>query len=123
MNKSFLIVIIILFCGAAYSQNTGIGTAIPLFRLDVRNGSINTDSLYRIGSRAVVSIRGLNNTFIGDSCGRNITSGDANTGCGKQALDALTTGRFNTAVGSLALKQKFHWFQEYCGWRFGTFDQ
>lgn len=31
----------------SFAQNIGIGTTAPLFKLDVKNGSINTDSVYR----------------------------------------------------------------------------
>ena len=45
----------------------GIGITSPLFRLDVRGGSINTDSLYRIRSISVLSMNNSNQIQIGDN--------------------------------------------------------
>ncbi len=38
------------------AQNVGIGTATPSFKLDVKNGSINTDSVYRIYKNIVITV-------------------------------------------------------------------
>jgi hypothetical protein len=58
--KKFLFISSILLLGSYYSfsQNVGIGTTTPAYKLDVKNGSINTDSLYRIGGLPVLSIPG-----------------------------------------------------------------
>lgn len=85
----------------AIAQNVGIGTTIPLFKLDVRSGSINTDSLYRIGNKTVLSIKGTNNLFVGENAG-NITTGSGNVFAGTSA-GLNNTGNDNTAVGHLAL--------------------
>ena len=55
-----LISLIIMLCTviSVIAQNVGIGTTTPAFKLDVKNGSINTDSVYRIGGSTVLSIKG-----------------------------------------------------------------
>lgn len=47
----------------------GIDQKDPAFRLDVRNGSINTDSVYRIGTKTVLSVKGTGSVFIGQFAG------------------------------------------------------
>src|SRR5205085_10111626 len=39
-----------------------IGNFTPVFLLDVKGGSINTDSVYRIGGKTVLSVKGGANT-------------------------------------------------------------
>ena len=82
-----------------YSQNVGIGISNPMFKLDVRNGSINTDSVYRIGGGSVLSIKGNENTFVGIGSGSTITSGAFNAAIGFGSLFSNTTGIYNSASG------------------------
>jgi trimeric autotransporter adhesin len=100
---SFLLVPCTLFLvPLIYSQNVGIGTTTPAFKLDVKNGSINTDSVYRIGGSRVLSAN-LQNTFIGIGAANSITTGNFNTAAGYEALYSNTTGGRNTAFGLWAL--------------------
>jgi len=98
MKTSLLLASGLFLCVAGYSQNLGIGTTNPLFKLDVRNGSINTDSVYRIGTITILSVTGIANTFVGKNVGANSTGGN-NSGNGYQALFANTAGTNNTAHG------------------------
>ena len=89
----------------------GIGTQLPAFKLDVKGGSINTDSVYRIGGNTFVANPGTGNLAIGvaalknNSNRFNITAiGDStlyNNGAGASFSDDAIN---NTAVGSKALK-------------------
>ncbi|MES2778219.1 MAG: tail fiber domain-containing protein [Bacteroidota bacterium] len=104
MKNIFLLLLSILcFPVSVFTQNIGIGTNIPAFKLDVKNGSINTDSVYRISSKTVLSIKGTHNTFIGIGADSSITTGSNNTASGYQALYFNTTGEINTAIGTTAL--------------------
>src|SRR5215210_3119980 len=88
-----------------FAQNVGIGTTAPAFKLDVKGGSINTDSLYRIGGNPVLSVKGTANTFVGIKSGFSTTTplGSFNTANGYSALYNNSTGNNNTANGSEAL--------------------
>jgi hypothetical protein len=68
----------------SFSQNVGIGTTTPAYKLDVKTGSINTDSLYRIGSFPVLSIPGNANLFVGRQAGL-VNTGSLNTFAGQSA--------------------------------------
>ena len=46
---------------------TGLGITAPVFKLDVKGGSINTDSVYRIGGRQVLSSGAANTIQLGDA--------------------------------------------------------
>src|SRR5438874_13165650 len=50
------------------SGKIGIGTSSPVFKLDVKGGSINTDLVYRIGGYTVLSLKSWN-TFVGNNSG------------------------------------------------------
>jgi hypothetical protein len=83
------------------SQNVGIDIVTPVFKLDVRNGSINTDSLYRIGTKSVLSVRGNQNVFIGKYAGL-LNIGTLNSFCGDSAGYSNNTGHFNSFFGGNA---------------------
>lgn len=88
MRKIFPTTIVLsLFYVTAFSQNTGIGTNVPTSKLHV-NGSINTDSIYRINGKIALSVEGTQNTFVGidDLAKRNFTASINNTATGYQAL-------------------------------------
>ncbi|MES2778221.1 MAG: tail fiber domain-containing protein [Bacteroidota bacterium] len=102
MKSIFLLLLSILcFTVSVFTQNIGIGIATPAFKLDVKNGSINTDSVYRIGGKRVLSTN-LQNTFVGIGIA-SLATGDYNTAVGNEALYSNTTGERNTALGLWAL--------------------
>src|SRR6185295_4848809 len=82
----------------------GIGTASPAFKLDIKGGSINTDSVYRIGGITVLSVKGAGNAFTGAGAGVSNTTGYFNTAIGAGALQSNTTGGYNTANGAYTLQ-------------------
>jgi len=84
------------------SGKVAIGNFTPVFKLDVK-GSINTDSLYRIGGNTVLSIKGSGNFFAGVNSGFSNTTGFSNTASGNGALFSNTAGNYNTASGGGAL--------------------
>jgi hypothetical protein len=86
---------------ASLSQSVGIGTTNPAFKLDVRNGSINVDSGYRIGTITVLSGPGDGNLFIGKDAGR-INTGRFNTFSGDLTGYSNTTGMDNSFFGRTA---------------------
>ncbi len=81
--------------------NVGIGISNPLFKLDVRTGSINTDSVYRIGTITVLTTPDYGNLFIGKFSGRDNT-GTYNTFSGYQTGYSNTTGAGNSFYGQAA---------------------
>lgn len=83
------------------AQNVGIGTPTPVFKLDVKNGSINTDSAYRIGTITVLAVPGTGNLFIGRDAGM-INSSSYNTFSGELAGSSNTTGNSNSFFGQAA---------------------
>lgn len=57
--KKIILSLSFVLCGiAVFAQKVGIGTTSPAFKLDVKDGSINTDSVYRIGGNTVLTIKG-----------------------------------------------------------------
>src|SRR5688500_10849891 len=102
------------------AQKVGVGTITPAFKLDVRGGDINTDSLYRIATFRVLSIKGVNNLFVGkdggiantgsnnsfggNQSGFSNTDGSGNTAFGFSSLYSNTSGDGNVAVGNLVLE-------------------
>lgn len=100
--KNFLLFSIgMLICTSGFSQlqRVGIGTLSPAFKLDVRNGSINTDSVYRIGTITVLAVPGDGNLFIGKAAGK-VNTGYGNTFSGQQAGRSNTTGAYNSFFGT-----------------------
>jgi trimeric autotransporter adhesin len=104
MKKLLIIILSIQAVYYSMAQKVGIGTNTPAFKLDVKGGSINTDSLYRIGGNTVMSVKGTANTFTGINSGFSNTTGLANTAIGNSALYSNTTGVQNTAIGNDALR-------------------
>lgn len=100
--KSLFVLSLLLGSFHSLAQNVGIGTTTPSFKLDVRVGSVNTDSLYRIDHLPVLSTKGTGNLFVGDNAGR-LTTGQGNTFVGDTSGLNNTTGHSNTAVGTLTL--------------------
>src|SRR6478752_962437 len=47
----------------------GIGLSSPVFKLDVKGGSINTDSVYRMSGSQVLMAKGSGNFFAGINSG------------------------------------------------------
>jgi len=115
--------------------NVGIGTQLPAFKLDIKNGSINTDSVYRIGGNTYVANPGAGNlaigvaalklnsnrfniVAIGDSALYNNSVGASfsdeavnNTAVGAKALKNNTKGGSNTALGYNALYKSVDGFE------------
>jgi hypothetical protein len=83
----------------SFAQNVGIGTTTPAYKLDVKNGSINTDSLYRIGSLPVLTISGVRNIFVGSQAGYSNISGFECVFLGTECSYSSTQGRGSTMVG------------------------
>ncbi|HKR05993.1 MAG TPA: tail fiber domain-containing protein [Bacteroidia bacterium] len=81
----------------------GIGIASPVFKLDVKGGGINTDSVYCIGGNIVLSVKGFGNIFTGTNSGYSNSSGNYNSANGYQALYSNSSGNYNTAIGYQAL--------------------
>ncbi len=120
MKKIFLILTAAFTISKSFPQNVGIGTTTPAFKLDVRYGSINTDSVYRINTFPVISLgsganffagknagassTGAGNTSAGDSTLFSNTIGTSNTAVGNKSLFSNITGFYNTACGDLSLK-------------------
>ncbi len=102
MKKIFLIVTTVFTLLKCFSQNVGIGTTTPAFKLDVAGGSINTDSLYRISYIPVISVKGRGNFFAGKNAGSS-TTGSSNTAAGDSSLYLNTSGYSNTAIGRQSL--------------------
>ena len=101
MKKKLLLLHLLAATFFANAQNIGIGTINPLFKLDVRNGSINTDSVYRIGAITVLAMPPNGNLFIGEDAGR-INTGFSNTFSGNLAGSSNTTGNDNSFFGQTA---------------------
>lgn len=80
------------------SGNVGIGITNPVFKLDVANGSINTDAEYRIGGVTVLTTPGTGNLFVGKYSGE-INTGIYNSFFGQEAGNANTAGQYNSFFG------------------------
>ncbi|MEP6725158.1 MAG: tail fiber domain-containing protein [Bacteroidota bacterium] len=102
MNKLLLFFCFALLFQRSFSQYVGIGTTTPAFRLDVQNGTINTDSLYRINGSPVLSIMGVGNVFAGNRAG-NFNTGFFNSFVGTEAGYSNTSGGLNSAIGYFSL--------------------
>ncbi len=87
--------------GDTSTIRVGIGITVPAYRLDVRRGSINTDSLYRIGGATVLSVTGTANTLVGNTTNQN-NSGSGNTFTGYQSGAANAGGSENAFYGASA---------------------
>lgn len=76
----------------------GIGTTTPAFKLHVANGSINTDSVYRINTYTVLATPGIDNLFVGAEAGI-LNQGFSNTFCGYRTGYSNTSGSDNSFFG------------------------
>ncbi|HRA60941.1 MAG TPA: tail fiber domain-containing protein [Bacteroidia bacterium] len=99
------------------SGTVAIGNSAPRYPFDVKVGSINTDSLYRIGgNRALYStlntnlmvgnagtlgISGSGNTLVGEGAGTSITTQSNNTFVGR-SVGGICTSNNNTVMGRSA---------------------
>ena len=99
--KKMLLLFALFASKIVMAQNVGIGTPTPVFKLDVKNGSINTDSVYRIGTITVLAVPGTGNLFIGRDAGM-INSSSYNTFSGELAGSSNTTGNSNSFFGQAA---------------------
>jgi len=106
MKKALLLFSLLIAKQYMYSQNVGIGTSSPAYKLDVK-GVINTDSAYRINGVTVLSTSNQFNLFVGQSSGTG-TTGGFNSGLGTQTLYANIDGEHNTAVGFRGLYSNTH---------------
>ncbi|HEY6503854.1 MAG TPA: hypothetical protein VIZ28_07770 [Chitinophagaceae bacterium] len=87
----------------SFSQNVGIGTTTPAYRLDV-NGVINSNSEYRLSGKTIFRwsnpSSGIYTNFsAGDSAGFSNTSGFYNTFIGGGAGNRNVSGNHNTYIG------------------------
>jgi len=98
MKNIFSLFLSVFLSYVSFSQNVGIGTATPAYKLDVRTGSINTDSVYRISSFPVLSITGSGNLFAGRQAGQ-VNTGILNAFSGHFSGAANTTGSYNSFFG------------------------
>ncbi len=98
MKKKLLLLCFLAATFFANAQNVGIGTINPAFKLDVKNGSINTDSVYRIGTITVLAVPETGNLFIGKGAGL-INTSSYNTFSGELAGLSNTTGGSNSFFG------------------------
>ncbi len=103
MKKVIIVTALHLISNMLTAQFVGIGTTIPAFKLDVSGGSINTDSVYRIGGNTVLSVKGNANTFTGINSGYFNVNGQFNTGMGSHSLYRNTAGYYNSSFGKDAL--------------------
>ena len=101
MKKNFLLLYCLIATCMIHAQHVGIGTTNPLFKLDVRDGSINTDSVYRVGTITVLASPGVGNLFVGEDAGR-INTGFYNTFNGDMVGLSNTTGSSNSFFGQTA---------------------
>ncbi|MFI5220818.1 MAG: tail fiber domain-containing protein [Bacteroidia bacterium] len=103
MKKLILIAIPFIALNAT-TQNVGIGTTTPAYKLDVNgNLNINGDSSIYVSGTRVFSVKGRNNLFLGLFSGSINSIGSFNTAIGDSSLYSSTTSNYNTAIGFEAL--------------------
>jgi hypothetical protein len=89
------------------SGRVGIGNLSPVFKVDLKGGSYNTDSLYRINGVPVVSLGGgfvNTNIALGLNAMVSNSTGFQNAAVGQEALFSNTSGYFNVANGTFSLR-------------------
>ena len=123
LSHSIFLTLAFLSVSEGFSQNVGIGTVTPAYRLDV-NGVINSTLEYRLSgkpffrwgdpdgglynnfsagdSAGFSNTTGFSNTFIGGAAGVINTDGYRNCFLGSQAGYKNITGYDNTYIGSWA---------------------
>lgn len=103
-----------------FVQNNGrvaLGTTAAGYAFDVKTGSINTDSMYRIkgtrilystnnsnlavGNAGTLNMTGVGNTLVGEGAGTSITSANNNTFVGR-SVGGICTSNNNTVMGRSA---------------------
>jgi len=100
MKKTSLIFsFLVCISNGSFAQNVGIGTSTPAYKLDVKNGSINTDSLYRISSFTVLATSGTGNLLVGRQAGL-VNTGSLNSFAGHNSGMNNTTGSSNSFFGT-----------------------
>ena len=100
MKRSTLFFVHLFVIIECYAQNVGIGTTIPAHKLDVVNGSINTDRDYKLAGTTIIKIHGTSNLVLGHLSGLGLAGGTDNTFCGYQAGHFVTLGSDNSFFGS-----------------------
>ena len=74
----------------------GLGSAVLASAKMHVQGSINSQGVYKIQGKTVLSKKGSYNTFVGEDAGINRTTGNYNTFLGYQTGFYNTTGSYNT---------------------------
>jgi hypothetical protein len=77
----------------------GLGSAVLKNSKMHVQGSINSQGVYKIQGKRVLSIKGTSNTFVGENAGYNNTGGNFNTFISNASGYNNTTGNYNTFVG------------------------
>ncbi len=123
LAHSLFLFLVILSGSEGFSQNVGIGTVTPAYRLDV-NGVINSTSEYRFSGKTIFrwgnltlglyrnfsagdsagfsNTTGIHNTFIGGGAGVSNMDGTGNCFVGTKAGYNNISGSSNTFIGSEA---------------------
>lgn len=105
MNRSIQLSILSLlfFCNQANTQNgnIGIGLTQPCSKLDV-HGAINTDSVYKVNGKTLISTTQFGSIHIGENAGENMpfTNTSRNTYVGWRSGKSNTEGYSNSFFGS-----------------------
>ena len=103
----YLLIVSLSLQFTALSQNVGIGTAAPGYKLDVKGDvNISTGNYLRIDGIRVLRDNpnsGDNNIFLGDYADTSSSPGFRNVAVGSYAM-AANQGAYNTAVGSTSLQ-------------------
>lgn len=110
------------------TNNVGIGTATPSFKVEVSGGSINIISTgsesYMINGLPVLwHNANINNIFVGVEAGNSISTGTANTFMGYRAGASNTEADGNTLVGEYAGELTVADKNSFFGWHSGISNE